>query len=70
MTIPQISAILGATIKGFMYVAALFVAIFYLVMLVCVCREMSEKERLPKGWKREQEERCALVEKQLGRKSK
>ena len=68
MTIPQISAILGAIFKGFMYVAALFVAIFYLVMLVCVCREMSEKVRMPKGWEKEKEELRERVEAQLAQR--
>lgn len=68
MTIPQISAILGAIIKGSMYIAALFIAIFYLVMLVSVCREWSEKFRTPKGWDKEQEELRERVEAQLAQR--
>ena len=69
MTPEKIMMTVALTVqKGFPMFAAIVIATLYVIMLVCVCREFSKKDRYPKGFKKEQEELHARVEAQLAQR--
>lgn len=56
--------------KVFPMFAAIVLTILYIFLIVCVLREFSQKDRYPKGFKKEQEELHARVEAQLAQRRK